>query len=52
MNRYWLIVKVFVLHIFQYFKILPNVWYRCELDLAKINGKRMADFFKKYEFER
>jgi len=48
-KEHWLIVKVFIVHWLQRFTILPNVWYQCEIDLSKIRGKRMSDFFNNFD---
>lgn len=48
MKKHWLIIQVFFLDWLRFFHILPNVWYKAELDLAKIQGKELANFFKKW----
>jgi len=50
-KRKHLVLKVWIIHWLQYFKILPNVWYACEIELAKIRGKKLADFFNKIDPE-
>ena len=46
MIKRWLIIKVFFLDLLRWLHILPDVWYKSELDLAKIRGKEWAEFFK------
>jgi hypothetical protein len=47
MFKIYLIIKVWCIHWLQYFKILPNVWYRCEIVLAEIRAKELMEFFRK-----
>ena len=42
MKRY-LIIKVWIIHLLQKLKILPNVWYASEIKLAKIRGSELVD---------
>jgi len=51
MKEVYLSAKVKVIHCLQFFKILPKVWYKCEIELAKIEGRKLAAFFKAYEGE-
>jgi len=41
MKRYWLIVKVFIVNTLQYLHILPMIWYECQIELGKLEGKRL-----------
>ena len=41
-----LVIKVWSVYQLIRLHILPNVWYKCELDLAEIKAKRMAQWFK------
>ena len=45
MKRY-LIIKVWIIHLLQRLKILPNIWYASEIKLAKIKGRELADLVK------
>jgi len=42
----WLRAKVFVIVFLRSMRLIRNVWYKSEIKLAKINGKRLADFFE------
>ncbi len=46
MKEKWLIFKVIIVHSLQRCRILPQVWYQCEIDLSKIRAKRMSEFLK------
>lgn len=43
----WLIFKVKAINLFRNLKLIPNIWYKSELELAEIRGKEMAEFFRK-----
>jgi hypothetical protein len=41
----YLQVKVWFVQLLQRCRILPKIWYACEIELAEIKAKRMAEFF-------
>jgi hypothetical protein len=43
----WLILKVKVIDLLRHLHLIPDVWYESEIELAKIRGKRTAEFFNK-----
>ena len=42
-------IKVFVIHCLQRIKILPMKWYKSELQLATLKGKKIKRFFDECE---
>jgi len=42
----WLIFKVYLVHWLIYFHLRPNIWHKCELDLAKMKAERMVKLFE------
>lgn len=47
----WLKVKVWFIHWMTRLKLRPNTFHKSEIELAKINGKRWAEFFRQMEDE-
>lgn len=45
MRKTYLRIVVFFLHVLITLNLRPNVWYQCELDLAKIKAKEWCCFF-------
>jgi len=45
-NKIKLQFQVWCIHCLQRLRILPNIWYKCEIDLGKIKGKELSKFFK------
>lgn len=43
MKRYWLIIKVSIVNVLQHFHLLPMIWYKCQIDLGKLEGKRLFE---------
>jgi len=41
----WLKIKVQAIYILRRLRIIPNVWYQSEIDLAGIRAKELSDFF-------
>ena len=39
--RMYLIVKVWVIYKLRYLKLIPDVWYQSEIDLAGIRAKEI-----------
>lgn len=44
-RRKILCVHVWLIHVLQDFKMLPDVWYQCEIDLAKMEAEDYAKYF-------
>lgn len=44
-RKLWLIIKVQIIYMLMRFNFIPRVWYKSELDLAKIRGQELYDFF-------
>ena len=45
MKRYWLKLKVLIIHILIRAGLIRNVWHKAELDLAYIEGRRLTELF-------
>ena len=45
MRKKYLIVKTFFVRCLIKLRLIPAVWYACEIELAKIRGKELALFF-------
>ena len=39
--RPWLIFKVYLVH-----KLRPNIWHKCEIDLAKMEAEKTIKLFR------
>jgi len=45
MTEVWLRVKVRGVRILRALKVLPNIWYACEIELAKIRAEEYRRYF-------
>lgn len=46
MKKKYLTLKVFFVHLLIQMRLLPNVWYQCELDLSKIWADEVYEILK------
>ena len=49
MRRIYLEVMVWFIMRLRWMKIIPDVWYKSEIDLAKILAKEYGEFFRKQD---
>jgi len=47
LREYYLRLKVICIHLLIKARILKNVWYKSELELGKIKGKKLYEVFNK-----
>ena len=40
-----LIIKVFLIHLLIKWKLIPNRWYKSEIELARIKGQELYNLF-------
>jgi len=51
LRKKWLIIKVFFTQVLIRLKLIPNVWYACEIELGTIRSEELYKFFKWDEYD-
>lgn len=39
--------KRFCVQLLRYLKLIPDIWYDCEIEIARYEGEKLAEFFNK-----
>lgn len=47
MKQKWLAIKVEIIYLLRRLRIIPDVWYQSEIDLAKLKADELFEFFNK-----
>lgn len=43
----YLKAKRFFVQRLRFLKLIPDIWYDCEIEIARYEGEQLAEFFKK-----